>query len=215
MCWKVFSPECVVLCALSKRCQNHAFTTPINVSLRFLFWMYRGGILKLFLKSSDFIGVKHILCTHVKSRTLANVNRTRKRMTCQLLKACPTCPLCSSVYTLPGSVWHLICDQTCTYERVINVKNSTFKSLRKLCVCNLQMWVGQKCAKCDELSVYKAMCNVWWALRKMCNETCPAIDPQQSMFFFQMQGWGAVGGGCSWQPPVPGLTNPHCQPGPF
>ena len=65
-----------------------------------------------------------------------------------------------------------------------------------------------RCATCDELCARCAMRHVHRA----------AIDPQQSMFFFQMQadaeqGWGAVGG--SWQPPVPGLTNPHCQPGPF
>ena len=61
MCWKDFSPECGVLCALSKRCQKSCIyhtNHNQNVSLRFLFWMCCGGIFKWFLKLSAFIGVK-------------------------------------------------------------------------------------------------------------------------------------------------------------
>ena len=61
MCWKDFSSECGVLCALSKRCQKSCIyhtNHNQNVSLRFLFWMCCGGIFKWFLKLSAFIGVK-------------------------------------------------------------------------------------------------------------------------------------------------------------
>ena len=55
MCWKDFSPECGVLCALSKLCQKPCiFYTNYNwnVSLRSFSWIWCGGIFKWFFKSS-------------------------------------------------------------------------------------------------------------------------------------------------------------------
>ena len=55
MCWKDFSPECGVLCALSKRCQKPCiFHTNYNqnMSLGSFSWIWCDGIFKWFFKSS-------------------------------------------------------------------------------------------------------------------------------------------------------------------